>query len=619
MNPEAPPFEPPGAKDQPALPDMLVRFKNSFTPRDRRSSNGPGASPADKYPEDSPTRTRPPPRFSAMQRRFPEQQKLDVEDVQAFPSLGEAAKQSRHRRMTVRTSSAGPAMPDRSASPPGFEEQQEILSQERVSAVAETSSLTAEERVVMQAHASALCQRLLEQLTPTRASPGQQQGPGEQLSAVQERPSLQQQPTLHTAFQQRRAQQPMDMQHQRQLAEKQIREAEQEMAQRPRPQFVQESVADLVALQEQGRLTAHERQHVSPAPATGPGRNLTYDFGRLAASQQAQRQATLAQLHSVFMEPQPGAQGQAAERVVPTGLPGLGLPSQGHDTERASHATIPGLGHSERIFPATIPGLDHTERSISSAAFTGPGLLLRPQVQHDPGVLPPPHQGLRYHWPTERDPLTTSLNRAFLQGLPTQRDPLTGQALRPQAGASAYHNMGPYAPPPAGVNPDLQAYLAHAGIPSADPALSSHGDYDNPSVYAPVFPSTTDEDPTPWTKADYDTTPPLSPTLWNASTRDALTPDPRPLTEDQKTGLKYGVEVGALGVSRLGTSDRFTWLEGAWPQKSVPAPKPRVMGGADIFVGHPDDQPGAKKQERGDGRKKGTWTRDIPLKRPGGV
>lgn len=86
----------------------------SYTPRNKRSSNGPEPSPADKYPEDSPVRMRPP-------RRLPAQG-IDVDDTEAFPALGEAAKQpARALRTTIGSAAPGlesqraPAFPKPSA------------------------------------------------------------------------------------------------------------------------------------------------------------------------------------------------------------------------------------------------------------------------------------------------------------------------------------------------------------------------------------------------------------------------------------------------------------------------------------------------------------------------
>lgn len=172
---------------------------NSVTPRDKRISNGPGPSPADKYPEDSPVHLRrlvPPP------RRLPTT-RINVNDSEDFPTLGEAARQPRRSARGILAA-------------PG-----------------------------------------------THSSPAVPTGP----EATQAYP--------------------------------------QQMAQRPDAQRGPTSLATPGASQPQQQpQTPHERPQGSPFPGSGSARNLTYDFNRLAATQQAQRQTTAAQLHSVFFDPQ---------------------------------------------------------------------------------------------------------------------------------------------------------------------------------------------------------------------------------------------------------------------------------------------------------------------------
>lgn len=122
---------------------------------------------------------------------------------------------------------------------------------------------------------------------------------------------------------------------------------------------------------------------------------------------------------------------------------------------------------------------------------------------------------------------------------------------------------------PQDINPDLAAYLATTSI-SGRLAAPNYAAYDNPSTYAPFYP--TDPPPgttraaspvQPFTPADYNTTPPLSPTLSpfdGPDAYDALTPDPRPLTPSQIDGSHYGIELGGIGSSMLNTSDRLKWM-----------------------------------------------------------
>lgn len=137
----------------------------------------------------------------------------------------------------------------------------------------------------------------------------------------------------------------------------------------------------------------------------------------------------------------------------------------------------------------------------------------------------------------------------------------------------------PPTPAPQAVNPDLAAYLASAGL-STLPTQPTHEGYDNPTDFMPLipfYPSTSsppsptrppvNPDPTaPFNRTqDMYTTPPMSPlshrdAFLRPRTPDPLEPDGHPLTQGQLDGRQYGLEIGGLGCSSLGTSDRMAWM-----------------------------------------------------------
>ena len=213
------------------------------------------------------------------------------------------------------------------------------------------------------------------------------------------------------------------------------------------------------------------------------------------------------------------------------------------------------------------------------------------------------------------------------------RRPALAQRARP----AILSGLGAYQALPQDINPDLAAYLATTGIsdrPEAESSFSGYENratssydnratssydnratsayestatsaynnpasstYDNPSTYAPFYTadpapqdSPAQDEPTtpraetlaPFTPADYETTPPLSrpssPDL-DIQGHDALTPDARPLSEDQVSGKKYGIEIGGIGSSLLNTSDRLKWM-GATAEALVhTSGKDKVAGG----------------------------------------
>ena len=270
--------------------------QNSFTPRDKRKSNGPGASPADKYPEDSPTRVRPLPRFpfAANNHRarsstlFPEQQELNLGDVEAFPTLGEAVNQPKR---ASRITSTATAMA-------GYPTDPSVLE-------AEQAALCLEQRDIVGDLAEQYGQHSIERGAQTRPPPGLSLPSNGQLTPAQQHTSAQLQPTAYSEYQQRLSQQGFNLPGFPRLDQPQTREMEQEMTQQPRPQFAQESLADLVAAQEQQQQQSKNTESQdSPLRGCGPATNHTYGFDRLTASQQALRQATVAQLHAALRDPQ---------------------------------------------------------------------------------------------------------------------------------------------------------------------------------------------------------------------------------------------------------------------------------------------------------------------------
>ncbi|KAL5406788.1 hypothetical protein PMIN03_007584 [Paraphaeosphaeria minitans] len=534
-----------------------IMSDNSKTPRNKRLSNGPGASSADRYPEDSPTRLRhPPPRFpAAMQnqrrrRAQPQQQEeLRVADAQVWPSLGEANTQTRNQRRQA-TRAARSA----SASTSGSDTQGLAVFQQS-NAVA----LSPEQRDLVDSQVEAYRQNLLQQHTPTRRM------------SVPERKLFQPRPTSYSVDQQSSAQQDSSQQYTHQQLEQQVRDAQPEMASTG-PPFASESIAGLVAAQQQQQLTTQQQQQASPFRTFVPGQTSAYNFDRLAASQQAQREATAAQLRSAFHETQ-------AHRAAPV--------SQSTATVAQLHSTFIEPTYAQFAFNGDRghqsyglqPGA-HADYSSSygyNAPMEAPAAVPR-FAQPTAGSLDPSAQGF-HPQPGASNSANASrgqINLAFLSAFG-------------EAGRNAQADLPIAAPVPRGqINRAYLPILDASAGPSTNTETSVAKGQINPA-YLPVFdtgavaPSTHTDPHAPvteatnaepaWSAADYDLSPPPSPSqalpdLMNPSASGALRPDNRPLDLSQQTGARYGIEVGGLGSSILGTSDRTNWLPSPWNQPS---------------------------------------------------
>lgn len=516
---------------------------NSKTPRNKRLSNGPGASFADKYPEDSPTRLRqPPPRFPiAMQnqrRRRAHTQaqahmhsqasqhvELRVGDTQAWPSLGEAnsqmSNQQRRAAHAARSSSASPT--------PSDSQQIDAL------------ELSPEQRQLVESQVEAFRRNLLQQHTPTRGA------------SVPERNLFQR--------------------------EQQARESPADLA-ATGPVFAPESIAGLMAAQQQQQLTTQNQQQGSPFRTFVPGQNSAYNFDSLAASQQAQREATAAQLHSAFTDSQPHRSAPVSQSTATV--------AQLHNTFiEPTYAQPTSTGargqHNYGFQPGSLADyLSFSRHNALAETSATTSNLSQPMT----GVLNPSAQGFRPQpeastsSSARRGQINPSLLPFFNTGAAhNTQTSLAIAAPTPRAQASQYYLPG----------------LTATGSSSQIGASAAHGEI-NPA-YLPVFNTSTEPrstptavraaaplrpaapipivEPTPpeltWSAADYDVSPPPSPTqalpdLLNPTRRGALSPDPRPLTAHQQTGAHYGLEIGGMGSSLLGTSDRTNWLPSPWNQ-----------------------------------------------------
>lgn len=489
--------------------------RNDVTPRNKRMSNGPGASSADKYPEDSPTRLRHPPRFPAamnnpgrrVQRQLAEQQAdLHVEDTKAWPSLGEASKQYRNERQrAVRTAPTPHATRSSSASTSASDN---AMAPGTVSGGPEAGPFSPEQRDDIEAQVEAFRQRLIQQHTPIRNRTDREQPSSDRIVNIQELNPVQPQSAPHLLYQRRHAQKDMSQQSTQQNTGQLNHEMQHETAHTRAP-FVQDSLAGLITSRQQG-LAMQQQQQALLSQAFGAGANSAYNFDRLAASQQAEREATVAQLHSAFFEPQqtyaqPGFMAHTGSQAYTAHTSGSHADhpsSRGYDTRNPASAVIPGLYHP------MAQSVDHSEqdRFAQQHAFTNP------------------HASEGY------------INAAYI--------PIFDSSMEGRS--------------------------TNTGAPSVDAVPAE-----------PTF-----------TPADYDISPPpshlVSSTLdlVDENVHDNLSPDRRPLTPSQETGARYGIEIGGLGVSALGTSDRTGWLPGPW---NAPG---QGHQGQDHFRVRPREHPG---------------------------
>jgi hypothetical protein len=582
---------------------------NSKTPRNKRLSNGPGASPADKFPEDSPTRVRGPPRFPAAMRRQqgPQQQAaLRVEDTITWPSLGEATRLTRNQRRRNNRVAR-----DSSTSTSGSETA--MAQERRVSQQPDASALSPEQQNRVEAEVEAFRQRLLQQHTPTRRM------------SVPERSPFQPRPAPYSPFQPGLAQQSSSQLFPRQSAQQQVHASRPEMA-ATRPPFVAQTPVGHVAAQQQQQLTTQQQQQASPFRAAGPALNQAYNFDRLSASQQAQREATVAQLHSAFFEPSTYGPTTSAANTgyqIYGAYPGpyadqVSLRGQNAPTEpsatmrRFSQPTTPGLNPSaqgfhprpeastiasaprERVNPAYLPVFD-TGTEGRSTHTDAPA----PHEQINPAYLPVYNTGTEGRSTQTKTPARGQISTTYLPGFGTGTE---GGSTHTDAPAShgqvnpAYlpvfdtsaegRSVHTGAPAPRGqINP---AYLpvfdtsagdsTHAGAPAPQgqinpvhfPVFNTNAGRSTDTGTSATETSTTEPSFTP---ADYETSPPPSPSasmlgIVDQHTSDSLRPDNRPLTLSQQTGTHYGIEIGAIGVSSLGTSDRTLWMPSPWNRPS---------------------------------------------------
>ncbi|KAF2451809.1 hypothetical protein P171DRAFT_478832 [Karstenula rhodostoma CBS 690.94] len=503
---------------------------NSKTPRNKRLSNGPGASSADKYPEDSPTRLRHPPRFpAAMQnqrrrRAQPQQQvELRVDDTQAWPSLGEVSMQTRSQRRR-----AAHAARSSSASTSGSDTQQPPVSQQP-----DAATLSPEQRDLVEVQVEAYRQSLLQQHTPTRRM------------SVPERNLFQPRLAPYSAHQQSPAQQGSSQQYTHQHAEQPVREPRPEMASTG-PLFASNMIAGVMAAQQQHQLTTQQQQQQAlPFRAFGPGQNSAYNFDRLAASQQAERVATLAQLHSAFIEPQ----NTYAHSIL--------TKNSGHE----SYGVKPGAY------------ADYSSFQGSSAPTDAPAAVSR-FSQPTTGGLNPSAQG--FHPQPESSPSVNAPRGQITAAYPsvfdteagwnTQADPSIPASVPRRQINSAYLPVLDAAAGPSTHTevPALHGQINPAILDTGADALSTPT-----NTRAPATEARTTEPA--FTAADFETSPPPSPSqalpdLMSGSVHNSLDPDTRPLTLSQQSGTRYGIEIGGLGISTLGTSDRTNWLSSPWNQ-----------------------------------------------------
>ncbi|KAJ4351646.1 uncharacterized protein N0V89_006989 [Didymosphaeria variabile] len=501
---------------------------NSTTPRNKRLSNGPGPSSADKYPEDSPTRLRHPPRFpTAMRggrrhdqpRRLQQQAELHVEDTEAWPTPGAASKQSRSERRKA-SRSLSTVRPARSSST-STSDSETAMAQQLVSSQPDTDALSPEQRDVIEAEVIAYRQRLLQQHTPTRIRPEQQPQSTYRAMSVPERNLFQPRPAPYSAYQAVSAQQGSAQRYNQQHADQQTHESRAEMVPTC-PPFVPESQARLEIAQQQQQLTTQQQQQASPFRAFGPGVNLAYNFDRLAASQQAQREATVAQLHSAFFEPQ-------STHVQPASAANIG-----HQAYNAQPGPYTDYSRSQSYnITAEAP-------AAATPGFYRPvSHVLTPNAQ---GYTPQPETSTRANATHGRiNPVYLPVFDAAAQESSTQTDALATMA--------------------ASVN--THGYINPAYLPVFDTIA------DERSTHTGALTTKTSAPEPAFTADDYETTPPPSPSvtmldLLNRNARDRLTPDNRPLTPKQEAGTCYGIEIGGLGVSTFGTSDRTDWLPSPW-------------------------------------------------------
>lgn len=299
--------------------------KNSFTPRDKRLSNGPEHSSADKFPEDSPTRPRPPrfplammhTRRSRAFSRAPEPPELNIEDKEAFPALEEAVKQPKKGKGTCISPFAAPAMANRPVSAADSGDQDALTTK------GEPAAITPENQPwipVIDSEFSAARQRLAQQLSPTHA----REGSVNQATSAQDRIPTHSQAALSSDHQ-------LNQNYHQQSAQQHTPGLKQKEPQSSRSRFFPESLAGPVATPQKNQqkqpmqqpqpeslagpvVTPQKNQQKlslaqfysqgSPIPGSSPSSMLTYGFNRLEAEQQAQRQATLSQLQSAFFDPQ---------------------------------------------------------------------------------------------------------------------------------------------------------------------------------------------------------------------------------------------------------------------------------------------------------------------------
>ena len=236
-----------------------------------------------------------------------------------------------------------------------------------------------------------------------------------------------------------------------------------------------------------------------------------------------------------------------------------------------SYSSVPDTRFSMRGFPAQ--GNFVSPRGFSFATNLAP--------QSDPATI---LRGLGS--PRETGAGSTTPNRRrrvprpiYIVAPPQHSDAQVTNPFPSQPSAGPPTNPFPSQPAPQAVNPDLAAYLASAGLSNL-PAVPTHEGYDNPTDFMPIipfYPSTSsppsptrppvDPDPTaPFNREqDMPVTPPMSPlshrdAFLRPRTPDPMEPDHRPITQGQVDGTHYGIEIGALGCSSLGTSDRLAWM-----------------------------------------------------------
>jgi hypothetical protein len=544
-----------GARYPTTVTDTKTMSDNSKTPRNKRLSNGPGASPADKFPEDSPTRVRGPPRFPAAMRRQqgPQQQAaLQIEDTNTWPSLSEASNLPRNQRRRIARVAR-----NSSTSTSGSET---IMGQGRpISQQPAVSVLSPEQQNHVEAEVEAFRQRLLQQHTPTRRM------------SVPERSPFQPLPAPYSLFQTDPAHRSSRQLFAHNSPEQQVHASRAEMG-ATKPPFVAETLVALVAAQQQQQLTTQQQQQASSFRAAGPGLNQAYNFDRLSASQQAQREATVAQLHSAFFEPSTYG---PTPSTANTGFNVYGSQPGNYTDQfslRGKNAPAEPPAAVQQFFQPTTPGLNpsaqgfHPRPEASATASA-------PREQINPAYLPVFDTGVE--GPSTHTDVPASheqINPACLLVFDTGTEGCSTQTDAP----ATYGQINPaYLPV---FDTGTEGGSTHTDAPA------SHGQI-NPA-YLPVFDTDagrSNHTDTPaagtkatessFTSADYETSPPPSPCasmlgLVDQSTSDRLRPDHRPLSLSQETGTRYGIEIGAIGVSSLGTSDRTRWMPSPWSRPS---------------------------------------------------